>query len=195
MAGQAWRSPRPMAGVPFQRRERAPLRLPAGLTWQVPGSCRNRQAGGQCARRGASGRVRGPEDGPPSPRCSKRPRRSLAPVRSTWTLAQVFPVSMAMDSGLYSSRGFLRFKELHTDSKEKGWLNSSSTRSMAHPAPPGLSHQKKGRAAHLPMQMCGPHGLQSDPPLTGGSHFSIYPSAHPVNQAVGHSISRRGLPY
>jgi len=33
---------------------------------------------------------------------------------------------------------------------------------------------KKRRAAHLPRQGCGPHGLRTEPPLTSGSNFKIY---------------------
>ena len=83
---------------------------PAGLTWQALGSCRHRQAGGHCARRGASGRDHAREDSPPSPRCNRRPRQSLHPARSTSTAAQDTPVSMGIDLDPNSSRVFPWFK-------------------------------------------------------------------------------------
>src|SRR5271166_1707280 len=46
-----------------------------------------------------------------------------------------------------------------------------SFRGIPSPAKPIL----KKRRTHLPGQVCGPHDLRSDPPLTSGSHFKIYP--------------------
>jgi hypothetical protein len=57
-------------------------------------------------------------------------------------------------------------------SKEMAQFVELSVSGLTNPAGPTL---KKRRAAHLPRQVGGPHGLRPDPPLTSGSHFKIDP--------------------